>query len=292
MSKGLFGAILFFLYLAAAAAIAFVAYHGWEYYTLPLQARPRAQGHLLFKPSGVWGHGLGILGSCMLLLLFLYSVRKREFLGIRFGRLRRWLDIHIFFGLIGPIFITLHTAGKFHGVVSISYFSMLAVMLSGIFGRYIYMHIPRDPKGTALSLQQLDSKDRLMTRMLVEQYRVGPEVIREIGRLAGMQNITRRKGVLLFISLIFHDLTRRLSNYRMRKQLRALLRDASPRLVSEIIVLAEQKKLLLQRRAFLNMTRKIFHYWHVLHKPFAYIMIIIMFLHIIVTVTFGYRWIF
>jgi len=39
------------------------------------------------------------------------------------------------------------------------------------------------------------------------------------------------------------------------------------------------------------MTR-VFHLWHVVHRPFAYVMVVIMFVHIAVTVAFGYRWIF
>jgi hypothetical protein len=44
--------------------------------------------------------------------------------------------------------------------------------------------------------------------------------------------------------------------------------------------------------ALLNAMKGIFHNWHVIHRPFAYVMVVIMFVHIIVTVLFGYRWIF
>ncbi len=38
---------------------------------------------------------------------------SRHALGLRFGKIRNWLNIHIFFGIMGPIFVTLHTAFKF-----------------------------------------------------------------------------------------------------------------------------------------------------------------------------------
>jgi hypothetical protein len=36
----------------------------------------------------------------------------------------------------------------------------------------------------------------------------------------------------------------------------------------------------------------LFHYWHVFHKPFAFIMYIIMLIHIGIALWLGYRWIF
>ena len=38
--------------------------------------------------------------------------------------------------------------------------------------------------------------------------------------------------------------------------------------------------------------QKLFKYWHVVHLPFAITMFVIMFVHIAVTIIFGYRWIF
>jgi hypothetical protein len=42
----------------------------------------------------------------------------------------------------------------------------------------------------------------------------------------------------------------------------------------------------------LNTARRLLHHWHIFHKPFAIIMILIMIVHVIVAVSFGYRWIF
>lgn len=116
--------------------------------------------HPNMKPGGVWGHGVGILGSAMLLLLFLYSARKRNKFGLRFGKIGQWLNIHIFLGIMGPILVTLHTSFKFGGIVSVSYFSMLAVMLSGFVGRYLYVQIPRSLSGDELSMKKLRKKVR------------------------------------------------------------------------------------------------------------------------------------
>jgi hypothetical protein len=38
--------------------------------------------------------------------------------------------------------------------------------------------------------------------------------------------------------------------------------------------------------------QNLFRYWHVAHLPFAFVMLIIMIIHVGVTLTFGYHWIF
>jgi len=38
--------------------------------------------------------------------------------------------------------------------------------------------------------------------------------------------------------------------------------------------------------------QKLFSYWHIFHKPFAIIMLVIVLVHIVATVLMGYTWIF
>jgi len=42
----------------------------------------------------------------------------------------------------------------------------------------------------------------------------------------------------------------------------------------------------------LDTMQNLFKYWHVVHSPFALIMLVIMLIHVAVTIVFGYRWIF
>jgi hypothetical protein len=42
----------------------------------------------------------------------------------------------------------------------------------------------------------------------------------------------------------------------------------------------------------LQTMKKLFGYWHVAHLPFALIMLIILIIHVGVTLSFGYKWIF
>jgi len=275
---------------AAGICFLFVALLiGSPYYATSVSERPHSSMHAAFKPGGVWGHGLGIIGSTMIVLLLLYSLRKRGKLGLRFGRTSRWLDIHIFFGIMGPLLITLHTAMKFGGIVSISYFSMMAVMLSGIFGRYVYMQIPRDPRGHTMSLEKI--KERIGELHDGLEADVSPQSMEEI-RSVTNREFAHSSTIGVLVGSLWDDFALRAKVWRLRRYLRRHESQADANVVREMATLAKEQSLFQRRIASLNSMNRMFHYWHVFHMPFAFVMLRIMVLHIAVTVAFGYRWIF
>jgi hypothetical protein len=64
-----------------------------------------------------------------------------------------------------------------------------------------------------------------------------------------------------------------------------------PQDVHLVLKLARQKAKLQRRMQFLGQAQKLLHHWHVFHKPFAIVMLVIMVVHVVVAVLFGYRWI-
>ena len=285
-----FGLFKFGLYSIGLGSVTIAAWYGYDYYQLPIMERPHAELHSILKPGGYIGHGLGIVGSCMILLLFLYSLRKRNKLGLRFGRMNRWLDIHIWFGIIGPLLITLHTAMKFNGIVSISYFSMAAVMLSGFIGRYVYMQIPRDESGLVLSLDQIECRIRETESVLSEKHKLSRTIIRRIGSLSGKAD--NKRGIAAMVISITGDISRPIRSWRLRQSLKKQYPDISQFAIREITQLAKEQSRLTRRKAVMNSMNSFFHLWHVFHKPFAVVMILIMFVHVTVVVLMGYKWIF
>lgn len=284
--------ILLLLYTAAILFAGAVAVKGYDYYTSPKIERPYSPLHSTFKPGGAWGHGLGILGSSMMLLLFLYSARKRQKLGLRFGKIRHWLNVHIFFGILGPIFVTLHTAFKFGGIVSISYYSMVAVMLSGFVGRYLYVQIPRALSGEELTLKQMAAKYEQLRQLLVEKYHMKPEFLDHIQAFLNPGASSKPTGLAALLVILRSDLVRPFKTRKLRRKLLASHLRLPPVTINHLVELIAQQSLLMRKIALLASIQPMFHHWHVIHKPFAYVMIIIMFIHVGVTLLFGYLWIF
>src|SRR5665647_3586614 len=125
------------IYIGSFLTIGFTAtilltINGYQYYSSLFEERFFLPQHLSLKPSGILGHGIGILGSLMMILgVAIYMIRKRSRRFNNIGILKHWLEFHIFLCSLGPIFVLYHTAFKFGGIVAVSFWSMIAVVLSG-----------------------------------------------------------------------------------------------------------------------------------------------------------------
>jgi hypothetical protein len=230
-----------------------------------------------------------MVGSFLMLVLLLYSARKRLRSMQRAGNIRYWLNYHIWMGVTGPLLVILHTTFKFGGIVSISFWSMIAVALSGVLGRYIYIQIPRAMNGEELSERELDQMDQELTARLRERYRVRDEVLALLDALSGAASAARQTGLAGLVHWIAGDLIMPLK----LRTIRRALRELAPRSeVSQTMKLVKRTVRLRRRRAFLASAHSLLHHWHVVHKPFAVVMLLVMLVHVAVTVMFGYTWVF
>jgi len=128
LNRRLYRPLLVSLYIITGIIYLYFVQRGMNYYLTPLFERPRHTDHLILKPGGDISHGLGIVGSTMVLTMLLYSVGKRSPRLAQAGPISQWLDIHIYFGIFGPIFIILHSSFKVYGLVAISFYSMVTAL--------------------------------------------------------------------------------------------------------------------------------------------------------------------
>ena len=121
----MFKFLKFSLYIISFLLIFYILYIYGSFYLLDFIERPHHEDYKLLKPGGFISHGLGIIGSLMMLLLLLYSIRKRTNAFGKAGAVSRWLDIHIFFGTVGPLFVILHSTFKLNGIAqAIDYYDL------------------------------------------------------------------------------------------------------------------------------------------------------------------------
>lgn len=276
------------LILVVISAVVILSVQGFSYYKTPLEERFYHPNHAAFKPSGLYGHGLGIIGTLIILTgVFGYMARKRFKSLSRIGVLKYWLEFHIFLCTLGPVFVLFHTAFKFGGIVSIAFWSMVAVMLSGVIGRFIYNQIPRSIQGQELSLAEIR---QLKTNLLQEIDSIWPDGKPEEIKRWIDQTESRRPGSFRFSSWFrryFEDL-RQLQWIGSSLKKEALDSQSRKRLIG----LFKNELAFNRKIENLQWMQQLFRYWHVAHLPFAIIMLVIMIIHVIVTVSFGYTWIF
>jgi len=268
------------------AATAILVLWGAPYYLTPLVDRSRHPLHALLKPSGPVGHALGIVGTAMMLLIFVYTIRKRSKTLQKIGTQAGWLKAHIFLGFAGPVLVTLHTSGKLNGVVAVAFYSMWAIVLSGMVGRYLYAKIPRTISGNQMTFDEIQQELASMVDALRESEHRDTVLAGIEGFLAGTRKETG--GVLRTIARVVRDdVTRPLNALVVWRILGA---DASlgfrRRLQVSRLVLRQQR--LLNKLAVLDASKRLFAYWHVFHKPFTVITFAIVLFHVGVAIYLGY----
>ena len=267
----------------------FLSYVGFSYYSTSLEERFYHPDHVWFKPSGVFGHGLGIIGTLLILIgVFSYIARKRYKFLARFGRLKYWLEFHIFLCSVGPVMVLFHTAFKFGGIVSISFWSMVAVVASGVIGRFIYIQIPRTIEGRELSLNEVKALKSDLEEILKGTYRLEESSYNAI--LASTDLPLRAPGGNLLTRMISKHFEDKKTIRRVKNILRS--NNLPNNHVIKVSRLIKSEISLNNRIERLQTMQKLFKYWHVAHLPFALIMLVIMVIHVGVTLAFGYRWIF
>lgn len=267
---------------------AYLSWNGYDYYNTPLEERFYHERHQWFKPAGVYGHGLGIVGTLLILTGVVgYIAKKRYKVLARFGRLKYWLEFHIFLCTLGPIMILFHTAFKFGGIVSISFWSMVLVVISGVIGRFIYIQIPRTIEGRELSLEELRASKSNLKQKMRSEYNLSEDQLDKIEMILQNEHFLQH---LTFKNFIF-------SPFEIQRIRKKILDTLSRHELNHVTLKEMMKPIVKEIRISRQITQlntmvKLLKYWHVAHLPFALIMLIIMVIHVAVTLAFGYKWIF
>ena len=122
--------------------------------------------------SGLLGHSLGVVGFLLMLgAETLYSWRK-EMRGPGRGRMSTWLQAHVFFGLVGPFMVLLHSAWRLHGLAGLLMLVTMLMVASGFLCRYVYTAVPRTVDGAELTLRDLEAQVTA-AHSQVQEWRMG-----------------------------------------------------------------------------------------------------------------------
>jgi hypothetical protein len=282
---------------ASAVLIATLAVFGWDYYALPIEMRPFSPKHELLRPSGTIGLNLGFLGVALFALIFLYALRKAiPWLG-RMGTAKHWMDFHVVLGVTAPVIIAFHASFKFNNIAGAAFWVMLAVALSGIVGRYLYAQIPRSLGAAGSAYRELQNLESELERTLRGQSLYSAETIRRVFRMPSPGHIREGSILLILAEMLVLDLSRPWRVAALRRQgipFRSLLFTLGGLLpsrnsdVEKIVSVVRRKALLTKRMLFLDRAQRIFHLWHVVHRPFSYAFVVLALIHIVNAVRLGY----
>lgn len=111
-----------------------------------------------YEKKAAFNIWMGIIGYILILLTNLHSIVKW---GIK---KHKWKinykhsgQLHIFFGIVGALFVLIHTAGHIRGgnIAHFGLYFMLIVLLSGLIGQLISAKIPKTISGDKMKLNNI-----------------------------------------------------------------------------------------------------------------------------------------
>lgn len=288
------------LFLAGTSSfllITSLAIYGYDYYRLPIELRPFSEKHPILRPSGTIGLNLGIFGTVLFFIIFLYALRKAiPWLG-RIGTAKHWMDFHVIAGVTAPIVIAFHASFKFNNIAGVAFWIMVAVALSGIAGRYLYAQIPRSLSAAEISYQELEASEDELSDALRRQSVYTAQKLERIFAMPTADHVRKSWALLTIGEMIFLDCKRPFQIASLRREASSLgriLRSFGGFLstgnfeLESIISLVRQKASLSKRILFLDRTQRVFHLWHVIHRPFSYAFVVLAVIHIVNAIRLGY----
>jgi hypothetical protein len=243
-------------------------------------------------PQRGLGYWLGLVGGSMMVLLLIYSARKRAPWLRWIGSIPVWFDIHITLGVIGPILVLFHSNFSLGATNSnVALFCMLAVAGSGVVGRYIYTRLHARMDGKEQTLGELRAVgERLRAQNTSISFLPGLlDAIEKIERrlILPPQSRLRRPlhlltgGPRLVVARwqVRREVERALD--RALHQESELITRHAQRIASVARNYAERRLEAGRRVAEYKMYAKLFSYWHILHIPLFFMLLIAGLVHVV-----------
>jgi hypothetical protein len=243
-------------------------------------------------PQRGFGYALGITGGSMMLLLLLYSARKRIRWLKWMGSVPAWFEVHMALGVLGPILVLFHSNFSLGATNSnVALFCMLAVAGSGVVGRYIYTRLHADLEGHQGTLEQLKAAG---ARMASQSTSVAfmPDVLQALERLEKRWIEPPRNPILRVPHLLSGALRVAIARWRMRVEIRhavlrvqhsgpAVIAAHSHRLAKVAADYARRRLEAGRRTTEYRLYSKLFSLWHVLHLPLFFMLLIAGIVHVL-----------
>ncbi len=220
-------------------------------------------------PSAPLSVGLGWagLGSMIAMLVYVFARRMRALR--RIAPLSEWLNLHIFLGVQGVLFVTFHSLHIFSrdwptywaNPAIVNFFAVLIVFGSGIFGRYMYSMLPKTARGDRMAIADAQRELAAMTDRM-------PAQLADIFKVRGRPTS--------FVGVARADL-----------DLHAALRAVDGHDLDEDIIAVAKRRIYLEwRLKVTDEAQRFFRWWIILHRPLSAVMYILSILHVILTYMF------
>jgi len=164
------------------------------------------------------------------------------------------------------------------------------VVLSGVVGRFIYLQIPRTIQGQELSISEMNAEKEKLASKVRRVLSEDSSTYSEFERISSADHYKSFKLTTAIGFFVWEHFNVRRVMKSMKKRTKLLGLQKGEQ--DELLKAAKSEIVIARRIALLRTSQKLFHMWHIFHLPFAIAMFVIMVIHVLVTIIFGYKWIF
>jgi Fe-S-cluster-containing hydrogenase component 2 len=217
----------------------------------------------------------GYLGTALMVLSMAYLVQRRFGWFTRTATNQFWLDVHLMTGSVGPLFIALHSALRLTTWVSIPFWSMVCVVMSGVLGRYLYTLVPS--LTSKHDLEILDHR-RAITELATDHRAAGEHAYRVMDREAERSAAVWDIGLLPLLAWVLADDLRRM--WTRGRDRRALARLAPRKIARQIARRIDRVVLFERRKELAPRGKALLRSWKRVHIPFSIVLLVTMLTHI------------
>ena len=243
-----------------------------------------------FQSGGEFTYNSGLIGGISMALVLLYALRKRMKLMRRAGNMEGWYYFHLLGGVLGPLIIVFHTGFTIKSINSgVALFTMITIVLSGVFGRYIYTRIGYSLHRKLLAIK--DSETQLMESLNSYESPLAEKIERRLSNfslsvLTGDRSILKlpmrvvaiRGAATACYVKVSGDLTSMVKTRAKREGWASA--DVKERIHREREQLREHIAA-IANIANAHLFERILVRWRILHIPLLYILVITALIHVL-----------
>jgi len=237
------------------------------------------------------GYALGIIGGSLMLLLMFYPLRKKLKFMQSWGKIKYWFQLHMIFGVLGPVLIVFHSNFGLGSTNSnLALFSMLIVASSGLIGRFFYTKIHFGLYGHKASLKELRQNLQLTKGNLGAHISLSPKIVRLLKNYEAFL-LKKRFFLLHFIFLpvvtfraymtarrirwlVCHDLKKQAYANNWGDEMLHEFKQQAKDYLSDYFYC-------LRKTSQLGLYSRLFSWWHVLHLPLFIMLVVTGIVHVI-----------
>ena len=245
-----------------------------------------------YKAGSAFGHNMGWVGGGMMFFMLSYSLRKRFRFLNRLGQLRYWFQMHMVFGIAGPLLALFHSTFKLGAMNSqIALYSMLLVAGSGIVGRFVYRHIHHGLYGRKATLAEVEQQMKESVESMHTVFGLVPSIGE---KLSGFQSFALGKldgaWAHTWHFMILRHRGHSIARAARREAWHAIDRMGREKNWSRYEVSAQRRMVKEQIDNYVEAIcstatfvtwERLFALWHVVHVPFIYLFFFSVIVHVI-----------